>query len=225
MVTRIYFNANWNPEVYYAALKSAVVLYEQIWLWSPTMDDVAQFTGSSPEEVFTAADTTTGRPLIVPAGRKLWFEQMERRQHPRAVEALLGSADRYRSSLDSDYDAGYAELKSAWRDQRRREQDSDSLKKVAGELSERVRNEVQRVADKHKESEEWGIANAYIQDYHAIQKLGVSYPLMPTSLGPGYQVLATPGEERPPAIRARIIERAGNDMVLPELPDGMTLNM
>lgn len=216
---RLYFNPNWNPEQYYPAIKPLAILYDQIWLWSPSLDDVEEHLRESPMALFGSIDPHTKKPILLPAGREDWFNYPG--GAPQASKAKLERiATTFGGVLDSDYKPGYDAVESVWNDDTLRTRLLHIASEAMPHFSPTKLSDIQSVADERKRPIEWGVANAYVQDYMAIRKLGSPYPLMSTDLAPGYRILSAAAGREPSS--DKIVGLLTGRFTLPDLPKGLT---
>jgi hypothetical protein len=189
---QMYFNPNWNPEQYYSAIKPLAILYDQVWIWSPSFEDIEEHLHESPIALFESTDARTNRPILLPAGRKIWFDQPRRGMSESSRIVLQDIATASGGILDSEYETGYQAVESVWRDEGRRAWLAQTASEVKHRFCPSMLSDIERVASERKRSIEWAIANAYVQDYLAIRRLKNPCPLMSTDLAHGYSILAAP---------------------------------
>jgi len=68
----VYFNPNWQPSYYYKILKSLLLFYDQIYVWSPDVKKMIEIGGFSEQEIVNLFGDSKNSGMIVPAGREFW---------------------------------------------------------------------------------------------------------------------------------------------------------
>lgn len=163
MESRIYFNATWDPETIYRLLKPLCVIYDQVIVWSPRIDDLEQAGWSVNEFLSACEQRTDGMPVIIPAGRSTFYDPEARRSNPTISRRqfspafdgrLLECAQRASKELGfspilglADYEHSHVAINQLWSDERRRSEMRASFDRLSPQLSSDFLDRVVRVAE------------------------------------------------------------------------------
>jgi len=182
----IYLNPNWKPEAYLRYLKYLTIVYDRVFLWSPTEGDIATHVEDADD--FRNVFLNSSQSVIIPTGRTEWF-------HSRTEDCGLGYktllrkiAEKHSSTLSTnDRNIGYTLLDEKWNNRLDQQVISNIMRDVKNEFSPKMLNRILELGERKNKPDEWALANAYIQDILAINQLKV-IPFQSNELAMGYKV-------------------------------------
>lgn len=188
--SKVYLNPNLDPDRYYVNLKAYCLLYDQVFIWSPSL---VLLEKHNVEENDFLALCQPGRffaPVIVPSARQNWHDAASTNTERRFRSRILAISERQKLGIAplTDYEKGYCATDETFikHDSIARDQFRKSLLSLVPDNEYHI-EQMQDVAKKLKKPFEWAILNTYSQDILACRTLGASSPIITHKLLDGFR--------------------------------------
>lgn len=237
----VYLNPNVNFPKQYPLLKSLAIIYDHIFIWSPVSSRLER-SGITPAEFLTSLQPNGQEPpILVPAGRDVWFQRAARQNSPDkdyrdfdpAFEAGVYAAaqeakrwfgfDTIIPASQRDECAGWCD--TFWDDSARRRVTESLSGQLTHIFDQQAMVRLQDLADRRRRTFDWAVSNHFIQEIFAVRQLKGVVPITSSIAAPGYVFAGShPVRGQRDPNRADLVQHAKLGGELPHLPAAVSVS-